>query len=150
MYIHVFACICNLMQVCALEPALPGPAHVLADYSCIAAQKNGQGQNVLSGMLLAECISYLDVVLSMTLVYLQIHTYTYIYIHIHTNIVIPTWQSEPKSAVRPPDMSDMIGLATAGNSQPASQSLLTLAGPLGHGDGEEHPMQHRLSARQRC
>ena len=34
----------------------------------------------------------------------------------------------------------MIGLATAGKSQPASQSQLTLAGPLGHGDGDEHPM----------
>ena len=34
----------------------------------------------------------------------------------------------------------MIGLATAGRSQPASQSQLTLAGPLGHEDWDEHPM----------
>jgi hypothetical protein len=150
MYMHVFSMYCMYIQVCSIKDAQAEEcngitddgvsSHVLADDSGIAAQINWQEQNVSAGMPLAGCISYFFV--NYTGIY-QIHTNTYIYMQIHANTCIPTWQSAPKSAVRP-DMLGQLGLATAGKSKLLQASQSVTAQWQGHwvmGTGPETSIQ---------
>ncbi len=148
---YVYAHICMYVQVCTINYAQAEEcngltddwvsSHVLADDTImiVASLLKQTGRSETSRLACPWQVAFptYTFFLSLTLVYLQIHTNTYKYIQIHANTCIPTWQSAPKSAVRP--YMFKFGLATAGKSKPVSQSRASgrATGPW----GDEHPMQ---------